>query len=35
VTNFVHRRGDFRIQALKGIEIVAAGVKCGNLASAD
>jgi len=31
----VHHTGDFRTQALNGIEIVAAGVKSGSLATAE
>jgi len=35
VTTAVRHTGDFRTQALNGIEIVGAGVKSGNLESAD
>jgi len=35
VTSTVRHIGDFRTQALNGIEIVGAGVKSGGLASAE
>jgi len=35
VINSLRHNGDFRTQALNGIEIVGAGVKCGSLASAE